>query len=111
MGEQKSSFIISNTGAGEQGFPNTEPRIRQTLPDAEKNVSFLLAAWLLEEEREEGTVSSKWQIASSPGEELLREAEKGQKCFARRSCVRKEILGIETLVFLSGLQKSSLLKF
>lgn len=59
MEEQKSSFIISNTGAGEQGFPNTEPRIRQTLPDAEKNVSFLLAAWLLEEEREEGTVSSK----------------------------------------------------
>ena len=54
MEEQKSSFIISNVGAGEQGLhlyvriPNTELRTRQTLPDAEKNVSFLLAAWLLE---------------------------------------------------------------
>lgn len=57
MEEQKSSFIISNVGAGEQGLhlyvriPNTELRTRQTLPDAEKNVSFLLAAWLLEGER------------------------------------------------------------
>lgn len=59
MEEQKSSFIISNVGAGEQGLhlyvriPNTELRTRQTLPDAEKNVSFLLAAWLLEGERED----------------------------------------------------------
>ena len=65
MEEQKSSFIISNVGAGEQGLhlyvriPNTELRTRQTLPDAEKNVSFLLAAWLLEGERED---------RNSPGE-------------------------------------------